>query len=329
MAVQGGLLASVITTREEEDLKTGQKRRHNLWPVLAFLAAKLLVYSLLGFVLGVFGGVLSLSDSARVMMQLLAGVYMVLIAFNLLNVHPIFRYVIIQPPRFLTRMVRNTSKSKELFAPILLGLMTVFIPCGTTLAMEALAISSGNPLSGLLIMSVFILGTSPLFFGLGALTTVLGDSFKSKFFKIAAVLVFYLGVTSVNGALILAGSPVNLTTIAQASPIQIDLSGTPDSNSGSNQSIQLNNGVQNIAIKILPTGYSPNYIKVKAGLPVNLNLTASGGLGCTSIFRIPSLGISKNLYETGSATVTFTPQKVGKLIWTCSMGMYYGTIEVT
>ena len=184
LALQGGLLASIIAAREEEDFEEKSFKKHNLKPVLAFLTTKLLAYIVLGFILGAFGGALALSDNARIVMQLLAGAYMIAIALNLLNVHPIFRYVIIQPPRFLTKMVHSTSKSKDIFAPAILGALTIFIPCGTTLAIEALAISSGSPVLGAAIMATFVLGTFPLFLGLGFLTTSLGDTFKTKFFKI-------------------------------------------------------------------------------------------------------------------------------------------------
>ncbi|MBI2021874.1 sulfite exporter TauE/SafE family protein [Candidatus Daviesbacteria bacterium] len=327
MVVQGGLLASTIAAREEEDLLEGKKRKHTLWPILAFLVAKLLAYTLLGFFLGWFGASLSLSDSARVILQVIASIYMLLIAFNLLNLHPIFRYAVIQPPRFLTKLVRNQSKSKEVFAPALLGLLTIFIPCGTTLAIEAFAISSGNPWLGAIIMAVFVLGTSPLFFILGFLTTRLGDAFHAKFFKVAAILVIYLGLSSLNGALILAGSPITWQTIASYIPIEIDLNAS-DSSEDSNSLVKLIDGVQTASIKVMPTGYSPNFIRVKSGLPVKLNLATQGGLGCTSSFRIPKLGISRELYSKGSDSVEFTPQNKGKLTWTCSMGMYFGTIEI-
>lgn len=327
MAVQGGLLASVLAAREEQDFQEGSQRKHNILPILAFLTTKLIVYTVLGFVLGAFGGAVALSDTARIVMQLVAGVYMIFVALNLLNVHPIFRYAIIQPPKFLTRMVRNTSKSKDLFAPSFLGAMTIFIPCGTTLAMEAFAISSGSALLGALIMAVFILGTSPLFFGLGFLTTALGDTFRTRFFKLAGVLVFYLGITSANGALMLAGSPINLKTLADVSPIQIDLSGQGfEEEADSN--VSLINGVQTATINVYPAGYDPNRIRVQAGIPVKLNLATVGGYGCTSAFVIPQLGISKRLSKDAVDTVEFTPSQPGKITWTCSMGMYYGMIEV-
>lgn len=326
MAVQGGLLASTIAAREEEDIRAGVRHKHNIWPTLAFLVTKLVAYLLLGFVLGSFGSAVSLSDSARIVMQIAAALYMILVALNLLNVHPIFRYVIIQPPKFLAKMVRNQSRSKDLFAPAFLGVMTIFIPCGTTLAMEALAISSGSPFLGAAIMGAFVIGTSPLFFGLGFLTTVLGDAFRTKFLKFAGVGVLYLGITSLNGALVVAGSPVTLQTIADNSPIQIDLSG--GGSTGELNGSQVANGVQEVNVQALANGYSPNYVQIKAGVPVRLNLIAGVRLGCTSQFRIPSLGISRNLVPNTTTTIEFTPPK-GKIIGTCAMGMFYVTMEAT
>lgn len=326
LAVQGGLLASTIAVREEQDFQEGSGRKHNIWPVAAFLTTKFAAYVILGFILGAFGGALSLSDNARIVMQIAAGVYMIAVALNLLNVHPIFRYIIIQPPRFLTRMVRDTSRSQDLFAPASLGALTIFIPCGTTLAMEAFAISSGSPILGASIMGVFTLGTAPLFLGLGFLTTILGDTFRMRFFKLAGVLVMYLGITTFNSSLVLAGSPITLQTIREAIPIQIDLSG--GTASASDSLVRSEGGVQVADITVYPTSYTPNRIQVKSGIPVRLNLTPTGGFGCTAAFRIPQLGISKTLAQNVTTPVEFTPPSPGKLTWTCSMGMYYGVIEV-
>lgn len=324
MAVQGGLLASTIAAREEEDIRAGIKHKHTIWPTVAFLATKFIAYVILGLILGLFGSALSLSDGARIVMQIAAAAYMIVVALNLLNVHPIFRYAILQPPKFLTKLVRNQSKSKDLFAPAFLGVMTIFIPCGTTLAMEALAISSGKPLNGALIMGAFIAGTSPLFFGLGFLTTILGDAFRTKFLKLAAVAVLYLGITSLNAALVVAGSPITLQTIADNSPIQIDLSGEAAAQQQGGP--QVTGGVQTVNIEASSRGYTPNYVQFKAGVPVQLNLTAGQRLGCASQFRIPSLGIVKSLTPGATTTIEFTPPK-GKIIGTCAMGMFSVTME--
>ena len=301
LAVQGGLLASVIASREEESALGKGTAKHAMYATGVFLITKYIAYVALGFILGAFGGALNISGRVQTIMQLVAGLYMVAVAFNLLNIHPIFRYAIIQPPRFLTRMVRNQSKSKDLFAPALLGGMTVFIPCGTTIAMEALAISSANAFVGASIMAVFILGTMPLFFGIGAITSVMGETFKSKFLKLAAVAVIYLGVTSINGSLTALGSPVTLQAIADNFPKIISFGNSGDTVQ-SNQLLS-----QNPEIEVTSRGYTPNYLKVNKGQEVILTLKSKDAYSCASAFRIPSLGISR---------------------FACSMGMYRGVIEV-
>ncbi len=333
LAVQGGLLASIIAAREEETVEKGEKPKQSIFPTLAFLATKLVAYTLLGFVLGGFGGVIGISPTVQVIMQFVAGLYMVIIALNLLNVHPIFRYAVIQPPRFLTRRIRNQSKSKDLFAPAFLGAMTIFIPCGTTLAMEALAISSKNAFLGAAVMATFILGTSPLFFGVGWLTSILGNNFQTKFLKIAAFAVIYLGITSMNGALVAGGSPITLQTLAENSPIQIDLSGQRFQNNSTAEDTSLSEtkvigGIQNVDLTVTSRGYTPTLITVKSGEPVKLNLKSTDAFSCASAFRIPSLGIAKNLQPNGTDSVEFTPKNPGKIAFTCSMGMYRGEIQV-
>jgi len=321
LAVQGGLLASVIAVKKEDEVEKNTKSQNTVFPTLAFLLAKLAAYAVLGFLLGAFGSAIGISQQASIIMQFAAGLYMIAVALDLLNIHPIFRYAVIQPPKFLTRKVRDQSRSKALFAPAFLGVMTIFIPCGTTLAMEALAISSKNAFLGTAIMSAFILGTMPLFFGIGWITSLLGENFRGKFLRIAAVAVLYLGITSMNGALVAGGSPVTFQTIVN--DVSVALGGGSSSQNNSNVET-----TQNVEIIITSSGYSPDYFKVKKGLPVNITLKSEDAYSCASAFRIPSLGISRNLQPNETQTFTFTPQEVGQIPFTCSMGMYRGVIDV-
>ncbi len=322
LAVQGGLLASVIASREEESALGKGTAKHAMYATGVFLITKYIAYVALGFILGAFGGALNIGGRVQTIMQLVAGLYMIAVALNLLNIHPIFRYAIIQPPRFLTRLVRNQSKSKDIFAPALLGAMTIFIPCGTTIAMEALAVSSANAFVGASIMAVFILGTMPLFFGIGVITSVMGEAFKTKFLKLAAVAVIYLGVTSINGSLTALGSPITLQALADNFPKTISF-GNSGNTSQSSQSLS-----QNAEIEVTTRGYTPNYLKVKRGQEVTLTLKSKDAYSCASAFRIPALGVSLNLKANDTQTVKFTPEKAGRITFACSMGMYRGVIEV-
>lgn len=328
LAVQGGLLASVIAAREEES--SSNTRKHALYATGVFLLFKFLAYTILGFILGAFGGALNISSSVQTFMQLLAGIYMILVALNLLNIHPIFRYAIIQPPRFLTRLVRNQSKSKDIFAPALLGASTIFIPCGTTVAMEALAISSANAFVGGAVMMAFIFGTIPLFFGIGALTSFMGDAYKARFLKLAAVVIIYLGITSINGALVSMDSPFTFQKLAEAFPVSVSLGGPigqSEQQPEATQSSQLATS-QDVRIDVTANGYTPDYFRVKKGEPVTLTLKSVDAYSCASAFRIPSLGIKRNLKADDTQVITFTPDKAGKIQFNCSMGMYWGVIEV-
>lgn len=305
LAVQGGLLASVISEREKERL-TEEGKKGNAKPILYFIAAKLIAYTAFGFLLGWFGSLFQLSVSAQAILQFAVAIFMIGTALNLLNVHPFFRYFVIQPPKFLTRLVRNQSKSKDAFAPALLGAFTVFIPCGTTQAMMALAIASGSALLGGAILFAFILGTAPLFFILGYFTTKLGDAYQKKFFKVAAVAIILLAVYNLRGAFVLSGINV-----------------------GNNQSVEQAAANTEATITIEPSGYSPKNITVPAGQKVTLHLKNDKAYTCAQAFTIPKLGIQKVVAPGQSATIEFTaPKKPGKLTFSCSMGMYKGTITV-
>lgn len=309
LAVQGGLLASTIAEREQERLTEGVKKG-NAKPILFFIAAKLVAYTVLGFLLGWFGSVFQLSVKAQAIMHFAVAIFMIGTALNLLNVHPLFRYFAIQPPKFLTRMVRNQSKSKDVFAPVLLGAFTIFIPCGTTQAMMALSIASGSPLYGAAVLFAFVLGTSPLFFILGYFATKLGDAYQKKFFKVAAVAIILLALYNLKGALVLSGANLDLSPESETT--------TSVTSENSEFTIQINS-----------SGYSPKSLSVKAGEKVRLNIKNKNAYTCAQSFTIPKLGIQKVVAPGEESVIEFiAPSEPGKLIFSCSMGMYTGVINI-
>ncbi len=331
MAMQGGLLASVVAAR-------GGGKRSAIWPTVSFLVARFIIYTFLGMGLGAFGEALSLSTGIRMCMQILAGLYMLAVVGNMLNLHPLLRYIVISPPRFLLKKIRNESRGRDIFAPFLVGLATVLIPCGTTLSMEVLAISSGSPLRGGAIMGAFILGTTPIFLGLGVVLSRLGN-YKAIFSKVVAAGLFYMAITSLNGAANLAGFPVTLQKAGSFGRDLVKLAidptgssiGTKDKVKGASSlfvKATIVNGVQIVNVDVYPNKYNPRSVEVNVGEPVRFNLNSVGGIGCTQVFVIPKLGISKQLSPNQTTAVDFTPKETGEITWTCGMGMYTGTIKV-
>lgn len=335
LAMQGGLLASLITNQkdqEQEDVKKKVKLKKDFsfslfdqldWlPVGMFLVTKLITHTFLGFLLGLLGSAVTLSLGVRLAFQVFTAVFMFATAMNLLNVHPIFRFVALQPPKFLQRRIRNSSKSKALFAPAVLGALTVFIPCGVTQAMEVLAINTGNPVSGALLMFAFVLGTSPLFALLGVATAKLSEGWYLKFTKFAAYSLVAMAIYGLNGVLIVINSPITIGTFTE--PFVYVFS----NKSPTNSTVVETAGVQQMKINVLNNGYQPNYFKVKVGKPVELTLTSDNVYTCALSFVFKEFNIKTFLSSTDTQTITFTPTKTGKFPFSCSMGMYTGTLEV-
>lgn len=319
MAVQGGLLAATIAQREQERLQR-KAVSGNALPIIFFLAAKLVAYTGLGFFLGWLGSFFTMSIQTQVILQLLVAVFMIGTALNILNVHPVFRYFIIQPPKFLTRFIRGKSKNSDVFAPALLGGLTVFIPCGTTQAMMALAVASGHPVVGAAVLAIYVLGTSPVFFLLGFFATKLNDRYHTTFMRIAALGIIALALYNVNGSLSLSGSKYTFGNLTRG--IFCTLSYCENS--------AMSAAVQEATITIDANGYTPRQgLAVKAGSEVTLHLVNTDGTNCAQAFTIPSLNIQKVIGVGQKADITFTaPKKTGELAFMCSMGMYRGTIQV-
>ncbi|MEN8253025.1 MAG: sulfite exporter TauE/SafE family protein [Patescibacteria group bacterium] len=332
LAMQGGLLASIIANQKDTEFESKSNKKNfklksfdelDWMPVGMFLVAKLFSHLVLGFLLGALGSVITLSLGMRLSFQIFAAFFMFATAMNLLDVHPAFRFVSFQPPKFLQKIIRNSSKSKALFAPAILGLLTVFIPCGVTQAMEVLAINTGSPVQGAAIMFAFMLGTTPFFAIVGVATAKLSEAWHEKFSKVAAYALVAMAIYSVNGVALVMGSPITLQRVVR--PVTWFFSKERFANS---TAATVTNGVQRVTINVEQRGYSPNYFQVQRGVPVELTLNTSGVYSCATDFTFREFGIYKQLKPSGLETFTFTPTKKGRFTFACSMGMYSGVMEV-
>jgi sulfite exporter TauE/SafE len=334
LAVQGGLLTSSIARQVEKSVeqsiafKTSRKNRRgslsraepipggrSAIAILVFLIAKVAAYTMLGLMLGWLGSAFQLTPVMRGWFQLGIGLFMLGNALRMFNVHPIFRYFSFEPPSVVTRFIRRKARSAdgELLTPALLGLLTVLIPCGVTQAMMALALATGNPVQGAVLMFAFTLGTSPVFFVLAYLFTRLGSRLERGFVVVTAILILALGVVSVNSGLNLLGSPVSISSLFAAKSGEQANLGADDNNSV-------------VRINVENAGYSPNVVYAKAGVPVRLELVTDNTQSCTRAFTIPVLNVAEILPKTGTKVVDIPAQKAGKMSFSCSMGMYTGVI---
>ena len=73
--------------------------------------------------------------------------------------------------------------------------------------------------------------------------------------------------------------------------------------------------------------YDPDILTVKAGIPVRWEIDGVNVAGCISYLQSSKLGIGIQLKQ-GPNVVEFTPKKPGTYSFSCSMGMFRGTINV-
>lgn len=336
LAVQGGLLASSLGRQLEEEIAskplssasrkkkarsprveivlTGQPQMAA--PILLFLGAKLIAYTFLGFLLGLLGSALTLSPALRALMLLAVGIFMIGNALRMLDVHPIFRYFSLEPPSFLRRYVRRTArKETSWFSPLLLGTLTVLIPCGVTQAMMAAAVGTGSAVQGAAILFAFTLGSSPLFFLVAYLVTQIGARLEKLFMRFVAVTVLILGLLSVDNGLALAGMP-SVASLVQSAQ-QGARSGEVLAPSAGNT----------LVLNASNDGYSPQLLHAPAGQDLTLNVMTENTYSCARAFVIPALQVEHLLPETGTVSIDIPAQSPGTVMrFTCSMGMYTGQI---
>ena len=327
MAVQGGLLTSSLASQIETSLAGARKSVKKgpivpansprlALPILLFVLAKLAAYTLLGFALGALGSVLDLNATARGILQIAVAIFMIGNALRMLNVHPIFRFFNFEPPAPVRRYLRQKSKNSDaFFTPLFLGALTVLIPCGVTQSMMAVAVGTASPMLGAVIMFSFILGTSPVFFGLVYLATKLSSLMEKWFVRIVVAALFILGLISLDSGLSLLDSPFTLRMIPAAA-VGVFSPDRPAAVSNGEVTLNVTNG-----------GYFPALISAPANQTLKLKLVSKNTSSCARAFLIPSLNISTLMPATGEQSFDIPPQKPGTRIgFTCSMGMYTGEI---
>ncbi len=86
-------------------------------------------------------------------------------------------------------------------------------------------------------------------------------------------------------------------------------------------------GVQEVTVTV-KGGYSPDRIRVQQGVPLRLTFDRQEAGDCTSRVVFADFGASKTLPAFGTATLQFTPDKVGEFGFACGMNMIHGTLVV-
>lgn len=292
-----------------------------LQPHLLFNAGRIISYAIFGSLLGIIGNKLQPSLTLTSILVITVSIVMIFSALQMLGMK-IFRKFQFTAPRFITKYIADESNFKGRYLPFLMGALTFFLPCGFTITAQGLALLSASPIQGGLIMFSFALGTLPALLVIGISSIKFSENYhlSSKFLKVAGVLILFFALYNINTKLNVLGL-TSLNDISSKFTQNLPLS--------ENGLIPIINDKQIMKMEASSSGYTPNYFKVKAGIPVRWEITDTGTSGCTN--AVISRGLfdgAINLTPGQTSIKEFTPEKPGKYKFSCWMGMISGTIEV-
>jgi sulfite exporter TauE/SafE/copper chaperone CopZ len=281
--------------------------KYKLVPVISFNFGRLIFFILFGAILGYFGSFFRLSITANIIITLAVSLLMLVLGLQMLGVKALQKFSLTLP-KSLTGKFSSADKFQGKYLPFILGGLTFFLPCGFTLTTQSLALASGSPQTGALIMGAFALGTLiPLFLiGLTG-TKITGNKTLSQ---IAGLLLLVFALFNFRNQL-------NLINLGPISNSQNTLAVT----SGEITVLKMNASA---------SGYSPNNFKVKAGQKVRWEITDTGTSGCTNAVIALSFFQGQIALVPGTTSVKefVAPTTPGTYRFSCWMGMISGTIEV-
>ncbi|HBI34339.1 MAG TPA: hypothetical protein DEA43_01695 [Candidatus Moranbacteria bacterium] len=335
MALVGGLILGISARHSEKhpEATAAQKFR----PHLFFNAGRIVIYALLGGLLGLIGSSFQLSGVTLGILTIAVGVVMLSLGLKLIGIFPRLENGGIALPKSISsalgihpvksceagarsseqfNRVKNNTKEYSHKNSFVMGGLTFFLPCGFTQAMQLYAVSSGSFTQGAMIMGIFALGTAPGLLGIGGLASVVRGIFAQRFFKFAGILVIFLAMFNIANGYNLTGWQVS-----KVESRKLKVESVIDPN------VTMENGVQVVRMKEIASGYSPNKFTIKKDVPVKWIIDAQAPYSCASSLVVSSLKIQKTL-KAGENIIEFTPTKTGKIPFSCSMGMYTGAFTV-
>jgi sulfite exporter TauE/SafE len=290
-----------------------------LFPSMLYNGGRIISYTVVGAVVGALGSVISVSGRLQGIVQLVAGICMVGMGISMLGIFPRLRRFTVPLPRLFTRRIEE--KRERSTNPLIVGLLNGLMPCGPLQAMQLYALSTGNPVSGALSMFLFSLGTVPLMFFIGALSSFLSKKFTAAVMRAGAVLVTVLGLTMFSNGWSLSGFSLDMVNPLRNPTARTERSGAAPFEPVMSDNVQ-------IVSSTLSGGRYPA-ITVQEGIPVKWTINAPQGTinGCNNRMIIREYGIEYR-FKTGENVVEFTPTRTGRIPYSCWMGMIRSSITV-
>ena len=319
IAMCGGInLSQCIPEADDDNGKTPKNKI--IFPSLLYNTGRVISYSVIGFLLGGMGMLLTGEGRMGIplllqgILKIIAGLFMVIMGINMLGWIPLLRKFQIRFPQRLADKINKKRRREN--RPFFVGLLNGLMPCGPMQSMQIIALGSGNPVSGMAAMLMFSLGTVPLMLGFGSMVSALGKKYTKIVMRVGSVLVVVLGLAMLSQGVSLSG--INMYRTGSESEDIEELNVAKISASGDMQYVNSE----------LDFGTYPE-ITVYSGIPVKwtINVPEEVINGCNYKMVISTYGITHE-FTPGENLIEFTPGESGTVRYTCWMGMINGKINI-
>lgn len=272
---------------------------------LLYNLGRVISYTVIGMIAGFLGKVISFSSYLSGAIIILAAIVMLLMSLGMLGIID-FRV------KFFKHYCMRSRNS------FLIGLLNGLMPCGPLQAMQLYALSTGSALKGALSMFLFAVGTVPLMFAVGAMTSLVNGKAKIWINKVAATLILILSAVMLNRGLRYCN--IDITAVFDKSTDEYD-------DRDNYIAAVIADGYQVVEFSLEYDSYAD--VIVQKDIPVKMIINAEEQkiTGCNNELISSGLGFSCKL-QKGENVIEFTPTETGIYMYTCWMNMIKNNIKV-
>jgi uncharacterized protein len=168
-------------------------------PYLAYHSARVAVYVLIGLIAASLGTVLvqtGLFGKVQGILQILAGLVVILLGFDMLGVLPVRNTLRFAPLSWLFRQFATATRHGPVAGSFVGGALNGLMPCSMVMAMAVQATTAPSPAEGGLLLLAFGLGTLPSMLAASFLFGKLGTATRNWLLRGAALFVIVLGLST-------------------------------------------------------------------------------------------------------------------------------------
>lgn len=313
MAVIGGLVMAISSkwNQKNEEQSFWKKIIPHFW----FNAGRIVWFAILGWVLWIIGKAISISPTIMSVMIGIVGVIMLLLWVNLSQLSPKLSSFSLSLPRTPLApldpfMKKDNISSKKKLKTFGSGILTFFLPCGFTFAMQAYAMSTGSFWTGMLVMWVFAIWTLPWLLGVGSLTSVFRGKTAKIAYQVIGILVIILGAYNISNSYEVIRNNLFGSSQECDSTVQVC-------------EINENETAETIQMTYTEDWLSPAELRLKVWKRYKILIDVQTTVyGCMNTIYIPWLDKNMQTLKAGT-TVEFdiSAKKAGVYEFVCAMGL--------